>query len=158
MDEVAEIINALYEGHKVNTTNLGWRARVKFLRLQIVANYVGYRLLTLLGQIKDAEFMEILASYTDDSDSLLGDALEYSLEANVVALASFLEAVAIFAWYKAVEVRPLLHLCPRLLEHLDEIKAYVEDAEIDSRLLHKEETFLERQYAARLLIIEDYPQ
>lgn len=75
-----------------------------------------------------------------------------------MALASFLEAVTVFCWFKRVEARPLLFLCPGLLEHLDEIRAYVEGAEIDSGLMNKEEVLLERQYAARLLIIEDYPQ
>jgi len=158
MDEAAEIINALHEGRRVNMTKLDWKARVKFLRLQIVAAYVGYRLLYLMGRIRDTEFMEIILSSIEDSDPLLGDALEYSLDKNAVALTSFLEAVAVFSWYKAVEVRPFLDLCPRLLKRLDEIEGYVEDVRPDSRLVHAEEVRLERVYAARMMLIEDYPQ
>lgn len=64
--------------------------RIKLLRLQVVAGYAGFRLLSLLGRIRDAEFIEILISSIEDSDPLLGDALEYSLDKNVVALTSFL--------------------------------------------------------------------
>lgn len=158
MDEVAKIINALYEGRRADTTNLDWKGRVKFLRLQIVAAYAGYRLLYLIGRLRDAEFMEIILSSVEDSDPLLGDALEYGLDKNVVALASFLQAIALFAWYKAVEVRPFLDLCPRLLKRLDEIEGYVEGVKPDSRLVHAEEVLLERVYAARRMLIEDYPQ
>lgn len=156
--DAAEVINALYEGRRVDMNRLDWRTRVKFLRLQIVAAYAGYRLLYLMGKIRDAEFMEIILSAIEDSDPLLGDALEYSLDKNVVALTSFLEAVAVFAWYKQVEARPFLDLCPRLLRRLDELEGYVEGVRPDSRLVHAEETRLERVYAARMMPIEDYPQ
>ena len=158
MDEASEVINALYEGRRVDMSELDWKTRVKFLRLQIIAGYAGFRLLSLLGRIRDAEFMQILISSIEDSDPLLEDALEYSLDANVVALTSFLKAVSIFSWYKQVETRPLLDLCPHLLERLDEIKGYVEGVEPDSRLVHAEETRLEHMYIARMLVIEDYPQ
>lgn len=158
MDEAASVINALYEGRRVDISRLDWKTRIKFLRLQIVSAYAGYRLLYLLGRVRDAEFMEIVLSSIEDSDPLLGDALEYSLDKNVLALTSFLEAVAMFCWYKKVAVRPFLDLCPRLLKRLDEIEGYVEGMRPDSRLVHAEETRLERVYIARMMPIEDYPQ
>lgn len=158
MDDAADVINALHQGRRVDMNKLDWKTRLKFLRLQVVAAYAGYRLLYLLGRIRDSEFMEIILSSIEDSDPLLGDALEYSLDKNVVALASFLQALVVFCWYKAVEVRPFLDLCPRLLKRLDEIEGYVEDVRPDGRLVHAEEVRLERVYIARMMPIEDYPQ
>ncbi|MBC7246429.1 MAG: hypothetical protein H5T73_01450 [Actinobacteria bacterium] len=96
MDEAAEAVKVLYEGRRVNTAKLDWRARVKFLRLQAAAAYAGYRLLYHVGRIRDAEFMQIVLSTVEDCDPLLDDALEYSLEKSVVGLASLLQAVALF--------------------------------------------------------------
>lgn len=158
MDDVAHVINDLHEGRRVDISELDWKTRVKFLRLQIVAAYAGCRLLILLGRIRDAEFMEVFLSSIEDSDPLLDDALAYGLEKNVVALASFLQAVAVFAWYKAVEVRPFFDLCPHLSKRLDEIEGYVEGVKPDSRLVHAEEILLEHVYAAHMMIIKDYPQ
>ena len=125
--------------------------------LQLAAAYAGYRLLQHVGRIRDTEFMQVVLSSVEDCNPLLKDALAYSLEENVVALASFLEAVALFCWYKAVEVRPFLALCPHLLKRLDEIEGYVEGVSPDRRLVHAEEVRLERAYIARMMPIDDYP-